>query len=547
MKQKDTKKKAVKATAKKGKTKGAPAKVAEKAATPKRTPMDIPAAKLRHAPWNPRAKITPESVADLTASIRKDGLIQRLVVVKDGSHYAVVAGNRRLVACREAALDPIPCEVMDVTQDQARRITLLENLQRKDVDPLLESDLIDKLISDGMTQAEIAAETGRGERWVARRKNLRNLSPGWRKRVEKGERFTTDCLEHIAAYPTELQEKLKDTDVYDDDAPIAWYVIKDDFERESRDLEDAKFNTAQCRSCTNNTGCCPDLFDLDGKKNAQLGQCLCEKCWREKSAAHVADTIAKAEKKGVQMVRNEPWNCSVYRYGFQKSKELNTLYVFKDRDGEMQYRWGLPPVNKTSSASAGSDESEAKLKEKSEKRERNKAIRKLAAICGGGDAGEPCNLANWLDTFFYDKDMANGIARYAPFIVMHLFHGLESYCMQGSNTDMHDAAAAFCIGKWDIPKHWSRLVAPRIIRELDPSRCDGYRAVPNAQLICAMFPAEVTSGTGGLTDEEVALIKGKSDPLTEMEVEWDDPDRDADEKDDGDADDDADWDQEAEM
>ena len=181
----------------------------------------------------------------------------------------------------------------------------------------------------------------------------------------------------------------------------------------------------------------------------------------------------------------------------------------------MEYRWGIPPIEKTGSVSAGTDDGSNKLEEKRKKRERNKAIRKLAALCATNN-----NLADWLEAFFYDKE-THGVARHVPFIVIHLFHGIDSYELPGSDTCMNDAAAAFCLGKFEIPKHWTRLVAPQIIRELDPSRCEGFRAVPNAQLICAMFPAEVTRAPDGLTDDEVALIKAKSEPPSETEIEWD--------------------------
>lgn len=474
---------------------------------------------LRHAPWNPRPEITEDDVKDITASILTSGLIQRIVVMvdpEDARQYIVIAGNRRLVACRAAGLKTVPVDIIDCPVEEAKRKTLIENLQRKDVDPIMEADLIAGLIADGMTQAEIAAETGHGEKWVARRANLLKLSKSWRERVRKGEKFTTDCLEHIAAYPEEIQEKLKSLDEgCGDEYPTTWGDISYRFDQESRDLKGARFSTKQCLSCTNNTGCHPDLFDLDGKKNTQLGRCLCEKCWQEKLAAHVADTIAKAEKKGVQIVRSAPWTHSVWDYDFRRSKQYNTLFVFKEKDGGMEYRWGIPPIEKTDSVSAGTDDGSDKLEEKRKKRERNKAIRKLAALCATNN-----NLADWLEAFFYDKE-THGVARHVPFIVIHLFHGIDSYDLPGSDTCMNDAAAAFCLGKFEIPKHWTRLVAPQIIRELDPSRCEGFRAVPNAQLICAMFPAEVTRAPDGLTDDEVALIKAKSEPLSETEIEWD--------------------------
>lgn len=493
--------------------------------------IEVAAHQLRFAPWNPRPEITSESVADITASLPKVGLIHPLVVMKDPvkkgkkdeEFYLIISGHRRYRACVDAEYFPIPCDLVDVDVEKAKQMTIIENLQRRDADPLMESELVASLIEGGMTKAEIAAETGRGERWVARRANLMKLSEGWRERIRKGEKFTTDCLEHIAAYPVEIQEKLKDEGESWDDQPISWSDIVHPFDMESRDLRDVEFNTTQCLSCTNNTGCCPDLFDQDGRKNAQLGQCLCEKCWQEKTAAHVADTIAKAEKKGVQIVHEAPWNCGCYNYGKRKSKENTTLYVFKERDGKTDYCWGKPPAEKTACASAEPDDSSAekKLKEKREKRERNKAIRKLAALCATNG-----NLAEWLDAFFYDQ-REHGVARYAPFIVQNLFHGMDSYELAGSSTALMDAAAAFCLGRFEIPKHWTRLVAPQIIHELDPSRCEGYRAVPNARLICEMFPTEVTFPPDGLTKEEVALIKGDSNPLKEMEVEWDDEPDDA--------------------
>ena len=167
-----------------------------------RTPLEIHEEDLVHAPWNPRAAITPADVADLTESIKKDGLIQRLAVIadKDDGHYVVIAGNRRLVACRAAGLAFIPCELLDVDIQTAKRMTLIENLQRKDVDPLMEADLIHGLTTDGMTIAEIATETGRGDKWVWRRQQLVHLNKVWRDLVSKGINFTVDCLERVASY-----------------------------------------------------------------------------------------------------------------------------------------------------------------------------------------------------------------------------------------------------------------------------------------------------------------------------------------------------------
>lgn len=356
-------------------------KKAEGATTPEqtqareRTSITVAAHQLRPAPWNPRPEITSESVADITASLPKVGLIHPLVVMRDPDKpsvrgvdfYVIISGHRRFRACLDAGYRPIPCDLVDVDVATAKQMTIIENLQRRDADPLLESELVASLIEGGMTKAEIAAETGRGERWVARRANLRKLSDGWRKRVKAGEKITTDCLEHIAAYPEEIQEKLKCATSYyygKGDMPLAWHHISSQFRNESRDLRGAAFDTAECLGCTNNTGCCPDLFDQDGGKNAKLGQCLCDTCWRDKHKAHVAETVAKAEKKGVEIVRKKP--DSPWAATDRKTKEYTTLYVYKDGDQQVA-KWFRPPAKPDAKEAA-----EKKALKAAEKEERQR-------------------------------------------------------------------------------------------------------------------------------------------------------------------------------
>ena len=249
------------------------------------------------------------------------------------------------------------------------------------------TDLIAGLIEGGMTQAEIAAETGRGEKWVARRANLRKLSKSWRKRVEAGEQFTVDCLEHVAAYPEEMQERLKDARGYSyyyggTPETITWQQISSRFRNASRDLKSAAFNTAGCLGCLNNTGCCPDLFDQDGGKNAKLGRCLCDRCWRDKQEAHVSETVSKAEKMGVKIIRKKPkWE---YSATDRKTKANTALYVYKDGD-QMVAKWYQPP-----------EIGEKKAKSKEEKREEREAKRREALLLTAKD--EACDkFTDWAD------------------------------------------------------------------------------------------------------------------------------------------------------
>ena len=482
------KKKAAKSAATKtkpqAKAKG-PAASAEPTAAPERTPMDIPAATLRTAPWNPRNKITPDSVADLTASIRKDGLIQRLVVVKDGDAYIIVAGNRRFVACRAAGLDPIPCELLAVSIEQAKRLTLIENLQRQDADPLLESDLVDMLVSDGMTIAEIAAETGRGDRWVARRANLRKLSPGWRKLLGEGHKITVDLLERAAAYPVDIQNAVvKDLREWQLRRGLHWNDVSSDFSHLCCSLEDAAFSRKDCTNCPNNSACAPLLFADEDDSPKKYGRCLDRQCYERHHAEHVEAIIAKAEKNGypVERVAKDDdvpmyWNLSARR-----DDEHPVLWVFKKYDNRLHCGWGI--VRKSASGKSGSGgTSKKKLAEKAANAKRNKAIRKLAAWCAEDD-----HLAKLFLAYFKTGD--GQIDPKTPFVVQEAFKGVDSYRVIGIKIpDKDKLAAAALFGTFEVDAaKWSRALAGAVIRYLDPGRSQCYYAEPNAMLILEMFP-----------------------------------------------------------
>lgn len=345
---------------------------APKAAEYVRKRVDIEIGQLRTAEWNPRGKITPESVADLAASIKSLGLIQPVVAMMDADGTAtLIAGHRRVVAAKLAGLDKVPCDVLvGVDEETARRMTFIENLQRADADPLLESELVGSLVKSGMTLDEIAAETGRGRQWVARRANLANLSPSWRKRVKSGEQITIDCLEHVAAYPAEIQEKCKDASgsYYGNSQGVAWHDVKWQFQRETRDLREVLFDTAKCLGCPNNTGCSPELFDWDGK-TATFGKCMDAKCFQRKTEQAVDDAVAKAETKGRTIVKNmQPYQVGVYGSTKKPTKTNTALYVYTDCNGNRVMEYAEPPPPEE--------------KKKAKTKEERQAEREAKRICG---------------------------------------------------------------------------------------------------------------------------------------------------------------------
>ena len=293
----------------------------------KRTPIDARPDQLRHADWNPRRNITPESVADLTASIRELGLVQRVTVIEDPDgarlpdgrgRYVVVAGNRRLVAAKAAGLESVPCELLDVDEATAKRMTVIENLQRADADPVMEAELIKSLTDAGLTIAQIAAETGRGERWVWRRRQLADLSGGWRALAEDGGfTLSVDCLERIARYPTDVQdaalaEAKKDNVMRWWEGIVRWNSVSNLFQRRVRWIADAPFPKTACAACPHNSANAPMLFDVEGddSRTAKFGDCLRAACYDGKVNDLAGKAVADAKRKGLKVVAVD-YRCEV--------------------------------------------------------------------------------------------------------------------------------------------------------------------------------------------------------------------------------------------
>ena len=498
-------------------TKAAPAKVVAQ-----RVRRDIEPRQLVPAPWNPRGEITPESVADLAASIATVGIIEPVVVMPGDATaktFVIIAGHRRVKAAIVAGLETVPCDVLTgIDEAQARRMTFIENLQRKDADPLLESTLVGNLIADGMSQAEIAAETGRGEKWVARRLNLSKLSPSWRKRIESGEKITTDCIEHIAAYPEAIQERLKKTRGYNcADGVLHWSDIRREFVNEICDLEEAIFDCSKCYNCAKNSGCAPSLFDFDGGKNPALGRCLDAACYKRKNAKHITDTIEAAKASSVTIVKENP-TYSGKKTSTTKTRTCNTLYTWEGYDNEQHILWSEPPKSKSQvSTSAARDAYDEKIAaERKEKRERNKAIRALAAWCATDD-----NLAKLLDDWFSDE-YTKRINPFAPFIVQEAFRliGQASYLLVGTDTGNEVCARSALFGNLAVPDGWTKYAAKAIIAGLDPSRNEGYPAAHNALIILRMLGNDAL---GALGADNIAAIIPKKDDIEKTrnpKVKW---------------------------
>lgn len=110
-------------------------------------------------PDNPRKNIG--DVTDLAASIKTNGLLTPLSVVPNGSRFRVIAGHRRLMACKQAGTGAVPCFVLDLDPLQQLEAMITENCQREQLTALEEADAIQGMLDLGATTANVAHRLGR--------------------------------------------------------------------------------------------------------------------------------------------------------------------------------------------------------------------------------------------------------------------------------------------------------------------------------------------------------------------------------------------------
>jgi ParB family chromosome partitioning protein len=118
---------------------------------------------VNRAPEQPRQSFDEDSLAELAASIREQGVIQPLIVrQRDGGGYVIIAGERRWRAAQRAGLRQIPVIVKEATPAQAFELALVENLQRDDLNPIEEAEAYRRLSEEfSYTQEQLAQRVGK--------------------------------------------------------------------------------------------------------------------------------------------------------------------------------------------------------------------------------------------------------------------------------------------------------------------------------------------------------------------------------------------------
>lgn len=290
----------------------------------------------------------PKTIA-LAESIRLNGVqvpaLARPHPTKHG-HYDLRAGHRRHVAAGLAGLETMPVIVREMTDDEALRATILENV-REPLSPIQEAGAIERMQARGWTAQQIAETLGISTATVAKRRNLLKLSKKWRQFLEAGEDGTKGSriavhnwppayFELIARLPEGVQDGLIKDDWQFINHHTGWTLrdlekyldgMQQALKAAPWDLNDAALvkGARPCDHCPKRTSAQPDLFGQDGED-----RCLDPTCWTAKKHAWVtrqAEAAAK-EHKGLILMQESSWRDEDVPKALRK-KQLRNQHAFK--------------------------------------------------------------------------------------------------------------------------------------------------------------------------------------------------------------------------
>ncbi len=172
--------------------------------------LEIPLDRVHPNPRQPRKRFDPAALAELTDSIRVSGVIQPIVVRRDGEGYELIAGERRWRAAKQAGLERIPAVVRDATNAQSLELALVENLLREDLNPIESAEGYRQLLADfGWTQEELGQRIGKDRSSIANALRLLKLPAPIQDDLRSGRLTMGHALSLLSLTSADEQLKLR--------------------------------------------------------------------------------------------------------------------------------------------------------------------------------------------------------------------------------------------------------------------------------------------------------------------------------------------------
>ena len=165
----------------------------------------LPIDKVKPNPNQPRTHFNESELAELSASIRENGVLMPLLVRKKGNSYEIIAGERRYQASKLAGLDEVPVIIKDVDDQKVLELALIENLQRSDLNPIEEAKGYKQLIKkSGMTQEALSKAVSKSRSAITNSLRLLDLPEEVQQLLFDG-KLTAGHARAILAVPFEEQ------------------------------------------------------------------------------------------------------------------------------------------------------------------------------------------------------------------------------------------------------------------------------------------------------------------------------------------------------
>ncbi|HIF9228962.1 TPA: ParB/RepB/Spo0J family partition protein [Photobacterium damselae] len=167
---------------------------------------ELAVSQLQSGKYQPRKDMADEALAELTESIRAQGIIQPIIVRElTNTHFEIIAGERRWRAARQAGLKQVPCIVKSVDDRATMAIALIENIQREDLNVMEEAQALERLQSEfSLTHQQLAQAVGKSRTAVSNLLRLNQLATEVKHLVET-KQIEMGHARALLALPTELQ------------------------------------------------------------------------------------------------------------------------------------------------------------------------------------------------------------------------------------------------------------------------------------------------------------------------------------------------------
>ena len=137
--------------------------------------------------YQPRTRFRDQALEELAQSIRASGIVQPLIVRRVNQRYELIAGERRWRAAQRAQLQKVPIVIRDVPDNIAVEMTLVENLQREDLNPIEQASAFQRLTAEfQLTQEQVAERTGKDRATIANALRLLKLEEPIQELLEEG-------------------------------------------------------------------------------------------------------------------------------------------------------------------------------------------------------------------------------------------------------------------------------------------------------------------------------------------------------------------------